>query len=80
MPQFFFQVRIGADLIADPGGSDLPNLSAAKSEALADLRNLVADRVRCGRPLTPALEIEIADHTGQTLATVGFEDVLKGLH
>ena len=80
MTRFFFHVRTGIELIADPEGCDLLDLSAAKSEGLAGLRDLVAERLGGGRPLVPTPEIEIGDHTGQTLATVGFEDALKGPH
>jgi hypothetical protein len=66
MPRFFFQVRIGQDLIPDPEGSELPNLAAAQDEALASLRRLVAERLRSSHSnrITIVHQIEVADEAG----------------
>ena len=76
MPRFFFRVRDGDGLSEDPEGSELPNLDAARAEALAAARQLVADRLRRG-DLSGGQAFEICDDAGRLLATVSFGDAAK---
>ncbi|WP_409567974.1 DUF6894 family protein [Methylobacterium sp. E-025] len=42
MPCFYLHLRDGDDLVEDPDGSDFPNVKAAKEEARASARYLIA--------------------------------------
>lgn len=75
MPTFYFHIRDGDALIQDPVGSDLPDLDAARREAAAAAREMLADRLKAGgRP--DGRQFEIADEDGRVLARVAFRDVL----
>jgi len=74
VPLFFFHVRDGDGLTEDPDGSELPDLRAAKAEAVVAAFEITAAVLRAGK--TPgARRFEIRDKAGRTLATVPFPDV-----
>ena len=75
MPTFFFHVRDGGGLTLDPDGADLPDLDAARAEALAAAREIRARAARSGQALADR-RFEIADGGGRVLATVAIKDVL----
>ena len=67
MPRFFFNIRDGYDLDEDDEGIELPDLDAARAEALAtveELRDQLSDAEN--------IELEIADEAGRRLLTVPF--------
>jgi hypothetical protein len=49
--RFFLHVRDGHHITKDDEGSDLVDISAARKEARAAARDLVADRMRGGPPV-----------------------------
>jgi len=76
MPQYFFHVReadgeIGRDL----EGQALPDLEAARAEAVSAIREMLGEWLLHGGVLDPR-QLEIADDRGITLATIGTTDVL----
>ena len=75
MPTFHFHVRDGGHLFEDPDGSDLPDLQAARAEALAAAREGVAEHIRAGKAVD-GWSLEIADGAGRVLATVTHRDVV----
>lgn len=76
MPLFYLHIRDGEALIADPDGSDLPDLDAARAEALAGAREILAGKLKLGEVLD-GQRIEIADAAGEVLATVPFKDAIR---
>lgn len=76
MPRFFFNIRNGDELIADPDGTDLPDLDAAVEEALNDARELLSEIVKLGN-LVDGQAFEIADETGKVVRTVSFKDAVR---
>ncbi|QFU16521.1 DUF6894 family protein [Microvirga thermotolerans] len=67
MPRFYFNIRDGYELDEDEEGIELPDLEAARAEALAtveELRGQLADAAN--------IELEIADESGRRLLTVPF--------
>lgn len=76
MRRFFFHLREGGTRIEDPEGQELPSLDAAKAEAEAAVREILAERIRSGRAIDGSC-VEIADEAGRILATVRFADFLK---
>lgn len=78
MPSFYFHVRDGDALFEDPDGSELPDLEAARAEAVTAAREAFAELIRRGKAAA-SRRFEIADGAGRILATVGLRDVI-GLH
>jgi Domain of unknown function (DUF6894) len=75
MGRFYFHLRAGDELISDDEGLDLPNLSAARREALLCARELLAEAIRSGKHTVPDVLV-IADEEGRALDTVPFGAVL----
>ncbi len=67
MPRFFFNIRDGYDLDEDDEGIELPDIDAARAEALATVEELRDQLGDAGN-----IELEIADETGRRLLTVPF--------
>ena len=76
MPRYFLNIRAGDELIEDPDGSDLPDLAAARGEALAGARALLAEKVKTGL-LVDGQRFEITDELGAVLDVVPLKDALK---
>jgi hypothetical protein len=76
MPRFYFHMSSGEEFIEDPEGSDLPDLAAARAEAIDAARELMADRVRTGHP-ADGQEFLIFDAEGNQLDIIPFRSVLR---
>ena len=50
MPHYYFQIRDGDDLIRDDEGIELPDLSAARREAVLSARDIVSDAIGTAEP------------------------------
>jgi hypothetical protein len=72
MPLFFFNIRDGYDVDEDEEGVELPDLDAARAEALATVEELRDQLADAGN-----IELEITDDTGRRLLTVPFS---RGSH
>lgn len=75
MPRYFFHVREGAEVSRDREGQELPNVEAARREALAANREILGDKLLHGGSLNHR-SIEIADETGHVVDVVSAHDVL----
>ena len=75
MGRFYFHLRSGKKVIADEEGSDLPDVAAARLEALAAARYILADAIRSGTENIPEAFV-IADSEGRELETVNLAVVL----
>jgi hypothetical protein len=60
----------------DREGIELPDLDAAKVEAIAGARDIIAAHVRDGTPVHAAHWVEITDEDGNVLHEVRFGDVM----
>jgi hypothetical protein len=67
MPRYFFNIRDGYDVDEDEEGIELPDLDAARAEALATVEELRDELADAGN-----IELEITDETGRRLLTVPF--------
>jgi hypothetical protein len=76
MPRYYLHIRDEGRLVEDPDGSDLPDLEAARAEALEGARNILAAKVKAGK-LIDDQRFEITDETGAVLAVVPLKDVLR---
>lgn len=75
MPRYFFHVREGQALSRDSEGQILPNVDAARGEAIAASREILGDKLLHGGSLNTR-QIEIADETGHVVDVVSINDVL----
>ena len=75
MSRFYFHLRSGAEVIADEEGSDWPDVAAARLEAVAAARYILADAIRSGTETIPEAFV-IADSEGRELETVHLAVVL----
>jgi hypothetical protein len=76
MPRFFINVRSGNMLVEDPEGYNLPDLEAAREEALAAAREIMADGLKAEK--LDCDQLEIHDKTGQFLTKVLIRDICAG--
>jgi hypothetical protein len=63
-------------LLQDPDGQELADLAAARQEAAAAARDLMAESLRAGRPLGLDRAMVVADENGGHVAEVSFEAAL----
>ncbi|HYD39066.1 MAG TPA: hypothetical protein VEA60_15725 [Allosphingosinicella sp.] len=75
MPRFYFHVCNGAGFVQDEEGRDLPDLEAARAEAIRGARSIMASDVQRGT-LDLSSFIEIEDAEKRLVLTVGFEDAV----
>jgi hypothetical protein len=75
MRRYFLHVRDGTSVIIDDQGIELPDLGAARQEALAAARQIMSQAVLKGEPLDGRV-FEIADQHGTVLLLVPFSEAL----
>ena len=75
MPRFFFNVREGADLSRDREGQELPDVEAARREAISSSREMLGERMLHGGALNHR-QIEIADATGHVVDVITTDEVM----
>jgi hypothetical protein len=76
MPLYFFNVHHDGRVTNDPEGEELPDLVAARVEAVSAVRDIAAELVGNGDLLDMSGRIEITDEGGETLLNVPFRDAL----
>ncbi len=76
MPRFYFHIRDGDTLIEDHDGSDLPDLEAARSEALAGARSILAEKVKAGEVIN-GRRFEIVDENGELRAVLPIKAAIR---
>jgi PAS domain S-box-containing protein len=77
MTNFFFDVLDGREVRKDPEGQEFADLDAARAEAVASARDLVAYAIMRNEDVS-GRSFLIRDETEQTVATVPFRDTLPG--
>ena len=75
MGHFFFHLRAGEQLILDEEGLDLPDVSAARHEAVLSAREILAAAIRAGKAMVPDA-IVISDEAGRALDVVSLVEAL----
>lgn len=63
-------------MIPDEESAELPDLDAAKAEAIGGARDILAEKLRKGEALDGEV-IETADETGQVLAVVPLRSAIR---
>ena len=73
MPRFHFHQRLSdGDFVEDREGMELPDLDAARREAVMAAREIISDLVMRAEPFEGA-EFQIADESGRVLTRLPFE-------
>ena len=75
MGRFYFHLRAGEQLIPDVKGLDLPDVAAARHEAIHSAREIMAEAIRAGQNRVPDAFV-IADDAGREIDTVSLAMVL----
>lgn len=75
MPRFFLHIDDGTQRIEDEEGSDLPDLAAARDEAMQAARQLWAAAIRDGRDLG-GRRFLIAAADGSVIDTIAMDEAL----
>ena len=75
MQKFYFHIRGHHLRLEDPDGAEFPDLAAAHSEAIATIREILAEKLRCG-DVIDGQKLEICDDKGTVFETIPFRSVL----
>jgi hypothetical protein len=75
MPIYFLDVCNSEVIAGDPEGRELPNLDAARREAIAGIRSILANEAAEGR-LDLRGEIRIKNARGDVVRVVPYADAL----
>jgi hypothetical protein len=75
MARYYFHIQIGDTLATDDEGIDCPTVAAAKQEALASAREMLANAIKFDQPRVPDCFV-IADASGREVLRVPVKDVL----
>ena len=75
MPRFFTHIRTEARLITDDEGADLDDLNAARRYAVAAAREMLAERVRTGKPMGRDV-FEVTAEAGAVVLVMPFAEAL----
>ncbi len=73
--RYYLHMQRGSTLIEDHEGEEFANLEAAREAAIWAAREIMADRLRSGRPFG-AQTFEIHDEAGRRVATMPFMDAI----
>lgn len=75
MPRYYFHLY-NDEITMDPEGRVLPDLAAARANAIKEAREMMMETVGEGR-LNLSHRIEIADQSGAVAATLVFRDAVR---
>jgi hypothetical protein len=77
VPTHFFDVQLeGADVVKDDEGFDLPDLEAARREAVMSAREQIADAAKQGFDVTDR-QFQVRDQSGEVVLILNFREVLR---
>jgi hypothetical protein len=76
MPIYFLDIRNNELLAKDPEGHELPDLEAARREAIASIRSILSHEI-AGGTLDLRGEIRIADEQGDVVRVVPYAEALE---
>ena len=77
MPRFYFHVRDGAD-IHDDVGTELPDIDAARNQAIASSAEMIGDHGRKFR-LAEFWQMTVTDENGRELLELSFTATIRAV-
>jgi hypothetical protein len=75
MPLYYLNVYNRTGCSADEEGMDLPDLDAARLQAVEGIRSILQDEVGHGK-IDFEGRVEVLDENGKLLATISFRDAV----
>jgi hypothetical protein len=72
VPRYYFHLH-NEEIVLDEQGMDMPNLAAARAQAVDDARDMICRSVREGH-LNLDHRMEVTDEAGTVVVTVRFRD------
>ena len=75
MPRFYFHV-FNDETSVDEEGRELPDLEAARAQAIADARSLMSDGLKLGR-IVLSHHIAVQNEQGELVLNVTFGDAVE---
>jgi hypothetical protein len=76
MPTFYFNIITTDEVIEDREGTDLPDIQAARIEAIEDARLLMSQAISLGHDVSPR-SIQIIDEQGDVVLLVPFTEAFE---
>jgi hypothetical protein len=76
--RYFIHVVTDQERIVDPEGAEFPDLTSARTEAVQSARDLMAEELRCGRPIPFGWRAQVADADGKVVLTLPFSQLVFG--
>lgn len=76
MHRYFFNVRKGSKTVVDPEGSELPDLAAARAEAIENARDMMSRAILKGYDISRRYVIDICGEDGSVLLQVPFAEAI----
>src|SRR5262249_1636369 len=70
--RYFIHIITNEERLIDPDGGEFTDLESARAEASQSARDLMAEELRCGRPVPFAWQAQVADGDGNVLLTLRF--------
>jgi len=70
--QYFIHIVTVEERLVDPDGGKFADLASAREEASQSARDLMAEELRCGRPIPLNCRAPVADGEGTILLTLPF--------
>jgi len=70
--RYFIHILTDKERLIDPEGSEFADLATARAEASQSARDLMAEELRCGRPVPFTWQAQVADDEGNVLLTLPF--------
>lgn len=76
MPRYYFHLINDID-VPDMEGVELPDLYAARANAIEQARGLIGEMAKTEARIVLSHHIDIEDDDGQVLETLMFRDIIK---
>ena len=74
--RYFIHIITDKERIIDPDGGEFKDLESARAEASQSARDLMAEELRCGRPVPFAWRAQVADEEGNVRLTLPFAQLV----
>jgi len=74
--RYFIHIITAQERLVDPDGTEFTDLASARAEASQSARDLMAEELRCGRPVPFAWQVQVADEAGNVLLILPFSSLV----
>src|SRR5262245_31836005 len=74
--RYFIHIITDQERLVDHDGGEFGDLGSARAEATQSARDLMAEELRCGRPVPFGWKVQLADDDGNVLLTLPFAQLV----